>query len=519
MAQLFRELDEHYSAIIRKSVIGVTRDIMRLTGVSEDTKINYNGNIQAQPHVGSTMGSMVDNNPTGKGALFTVEVTEDLKEETILTTPIYYENAVAVFLDKDIDVLIKPVYTKAEISINISARFTDRASAVAWKHSVRMYSSIMRAENLHEITYNWDIPRVFLVLLYQIYQCRDRIAGYADTLDAWLKAKSSVKITTAVNQAGKHPTLAVTENQMGVIGWFDFIGQPDEPEYDKDKGTYTYQFNYRINLDLPIGAYMRYPLMIHNQVLHEKFRPDNVPYRLREKFHTPGVVKVLLDSMAKQYFPVDYALKGLSFPIFDDWLPAQIPVTQNMLLRIMLAIDPDNPTDVIKLDDLGISHHLDPELIAYIANAPEKVLRVGESFLHARLYMNDMPTSQQFLTIDSELNINAVEPLSLRTPHHLLISMLHDFTELSRAARDDLQEYGAVALKYFQILDPTLPSTDIWPTLTQGGRIRKEDFLKIEKHFERRGASHYRHVELSARFVALCTIESHKRGNLDAVGQ
>lgn len=513
MAQLFRPLESSYESMIRSSVLEVTRQVMTLTGLPDSTRLVYPGASEAIAVPGSTMNTPSAANPTQKGGKFTIEVIETLKETNILTTPVYFEDAVAVFLDKALDIVIKPVYTQIEIELKVDARFEDRTSAKQWAHDVRMHSSVLRAENMHEVTYGWHIPKVMLVILYQIYRCRESVAPYGETLKEWMDACLSPKVTAIVNQAGKNETITVSETNIGVIGWFDFTGQPDEPQHDKDTGTWTYTFGYKFAFDIPIGAHMRYPLMIHNRVLHEKFRPSKVPYTLRERYYTPGIVKVLLDSVAKRYNPFEMGqvLPGISHPKFDDWLPSQLPSVHTMLFRIMLAVNLAAPTEVLDLSDMGIGYEFDSDLIAYMRRYPQKLTQMGESFIHVHLYAHSLPLGQEFLSVDSDLSVSSSEALSARLPYHLVVSMVHDVSELSRAAREDLMENGVIALKYFAVLAPELPTMDIWPTLTQGGRITRIEFNRIMAYLDEIRSTHYRHVEYSARFVANCIIETRRK--------
>jgi hypothetical protein len=507
MPKIQLELGETHKSVLRPATLSVVKHLMELTGLPLTTPVNYPGAAESVIQSGSALGDdPLVAAPLASRNLVTIDVTEEYPENWALTTAVDTEDNVVVFLDSDLDVLIKPVYTKSEVTISMRAKFEDRPSAEKWHNQFRRATAMLRTTNIHEITYHWGMPDVASILLYQIHKCRERVAGYGDTLEEYMRAKLSAKATTLTNQAGQQALLAVSETQACVIGWFDFTDQPNKAEYSKETGTWEATFDYKFVYDKPISVHMRYPLMIHNQLISADLRSDTLPYELSRKFLTPSVQRVLFDNMVFNRFPYNHVLNGLSIPKYDEWLPSQQPFTTTMMLRIMLSVGTP-PEDILNLKEMG-SYVLDPLLIAYMEEEAQSNAILGESIVKVTLYAKQMPFSDAYLEITPELDVKAIEPLSLRTPYHLLISIIDDTGTLSRAARDRLMRHGALALKYFTLLDPMLPETIIWPTLTGNGFISNFDFDRIMEYLDQRRSLHYVHGRFAHRLVGNFVIDA-----------
>jgi hypothetical protein len=348
------ELEESQKAITRPATLSVVQRIMKMTGLPATTPINYPDAGGAVIQAGSALGDKSDTAFIGTRELVTIEVTEDDLDNAALTAAVTEEDNIAVFADHALDVIVKPFYRQVEVNIAMTARFKDRPSADKWRNQFKRATSMMRLANLHEVSYHWDLPPAILIILYQIHACREAVAPYGETLTQWIQPHSDIKLTTLVDQAGRNPQAAVAETQAGIVGWFDFEGQPDASTFNQSAGTWESVFTYKFRYNKPLSVVIRYPLMVHNQVLNPAIRPSELPYELDKIFRTQSVQRVLFDCMQYHRNPIGHTLQGISIPTIDDWLPASKPGVCPML-RVMLALAPSNLKLVMNLEnELGV---------------------------------------------------------------------------------------------------------------------------------------------------------------------
>lgn len=495
------ELDESHKSITRPATLGVVQRLLKMTGLPANTPINYPGASGAVQQAGSAIGDVSDAAYISTRDLVTIEVTEDDLENAALTAAVTTEDNIAVFADHTLDVIIKPFYRQVETSINFIARFKDRSSAEKWRNQFKRSTSMMRLANIHEISYHWDLPPTILIILYQIHACREAIAPYGETLQQWLLPHSDIKLTALVDQAGNNALAAIAETQAGVVGWFDFEGQPDSATYNQSTGTWESNFVYKFRYNKPISAVIRYPLMVHNQVLNAAVRPSELPYELDKLFRTESVSRVLFDCMLYHKNQLGHTLPGISIPAIDDWLPRFVHDGYCTILRIMIALDPNNLKLVMNLEhELGV-YSFNALLLQYMKDDPTVLQTIGESIVNVNVHGGWNQLSADQFTIAPDLSISAINDLSLRTPYHVHVTLLVDVWKLSASARARLQNYGALFLAYAAILDPTLVGSSIWPTLTANGFITTFDFNRLMERLAGPGYTDYINGGVGKRLV------------------
>lgn len=460
MPKICLEVPDLTEAMARPIVMQVVRQMVDRIGISLDTPVRFKGSQSAVSVTGSTLDNVDELNRLPPGQRIVIEVTEDYTEDHTLTTAVKRPETLAIFRDAKLGVYLKPVYQKWQVQVNVTLVAPDKTSADTWVMTMRRRATQGVAENLHLVDYHYPLPIPFVVILTELHRLRENKAGYGEDLAAWLRRCLTDRFTSIADQAGNNALLAIRETQQAILGWYDFTATPPKPEKDSDSGSFSVAFTYTFNYDRPESVVMQYPLMVHNQLLDDRFYPNVKPPELEDVVTAPSLSTAILrnftyearNSYAWRAYP------GIPVPYFDDWLPEyELPNVQN-LMRIMLERDDNNPRAILSLDQLGYCSF--PEnALAYMRDNPLGLTTYGESIFHVSLYKGQSLVNSNQLMIGADLGIHVVDELDPRSNYHLTITLLKDIGALSQRALQKLSQHGELALTYTLLLDPNLLDT------------------------------------------------------------
>lgn len=498
MPKVSVQVPEVYESISRPVALEVLRDLMSRTGVPKEATVRYTGiGDLPTPQPGSTLNSSSLDARFSSSTRFAMEVIEEFWAEAPHYQPNLRPEHQVVFKDHATEVYIKPVYQPTEVTITVQGRFIDKTSAIRWRDDLKKMIAAGRVENIHEISYHFPIPREYIVILNKLYEMREAVDGYGDTLGDWLKASFDDRMTVITNLAGRHPTISIAEHQTGIVGWFEFASEPPIPEKENDIGPYTVSFDYKFIYEKCVACAMQYPLVIHNQLVPPNFRDDKRVFHPEQRPNYKSLSRSLTDHYTQVYPEAYDGYVGIPIPHYDDWLPDYRQPGLTDLMRIMLGVDPSDRFALMDLNQLG-NHEIQADAIEYISEYPQGVLQKGESIFQAILYRRRTPQKQDMMTIDENLVLRSTVELSLRENYHMLIGLSYELQALTQAARERLRRRGLFAQKILQILQPNIISLGLLPPLASDGSLPLLPFNKAiqsitERSFYKRTTGQYRH--------------------------
>lgn len=437
MPEFSQTIPEIRESVIRPVVYAVIEDIMAVTGI--DRKRTY---IEIKSPYGTIQvpGSDYQNTHPDKLNVddkIVIEISEEYDSASAGSTAVFYPEQLVIFKDAPLRITMKPIYHTIKTTLAVKYISQDRFTASNWLRTIRN-RAVRDANNprIFGADYHYPIPMEFMVILLKLHAMREGVGGYGDSLGEWFHQCFTPKMTVLANVAGKGSTYAIRENQIGIMGMFSFEDQPPSTEAEDKGGPYTSSFDYTVYYDRPESVAIRYPLMIHNQLVEPMLRAvqkptyfDTVPqenslsYDLFSRFtsHRDG-------GLPYSGYP------GLPIPHFDDWLPNPVTFKKGFRnsVRFMVQIDPMNPRDLLSLTQLG-EWVLKPDVLDYMQKDPSAMLVPYESLFHIELHAGDLLVSNDLLTISPELDIRTTFDLDLRTNYHLILHVLVDFSRLPPA--------------------------------------------------------------------------------------
>jgi hypothetical protein len=331
----------------------------------------------------------------------------------------------------------------------------------------------MRDVNTHVIKYHYLLPAEILILLKDIYTQREAIEPYNEGFVEYFKSKSTDRLTLIGDLVGKDARLGIAETQTRVFGYYDFEPLPDKPEKDNDKGIWTVTLNYKLTYDKPYACHVRYPVMVHNQLLpfaYTAFTDTSVDLN-----------KMVLSFQGSLYamraFEYDTTMNAIvdpqayiKLPEFDDYvIPQAMPGTGTVLMALT-QVENDRKTllNLKELDPIV----LDQDLLDWlIAGEYQYICQRFRSIVQVNLYRNDTLTTSPILTCDSSLNIKSLTDLNLRNQHRIRLSLVTDISYLDSDAIRRLRNNPKVFVKIIGALNELLKNHPDFNNLGDLNRI------------------------------------------------
>lgn len=439
-------LSDLLNTVERPVIFDVVRRVQDLTGISSKTQIRYYGEDAKAAQWNSTIAkNNKQHNLWPVTDNLTIEVEEDYDPNRMIATAREYSEAAYIFFDNDLDIRIKPVRSATDVVIRFKYKARDRNQAIRWRNDIRSKTAKNRDMNMHDITYSYHFPEQYLDILGEIWKMRNNVAGYGDTFEKWFYTNCTDKITQVSNLSGSKVILAITEKQVGVQGLYDFEGVPEKPEKENDEGMWSISFSYKFKYEKPIDTVFHYPVMIHQQLLQEKYRFAEPPYSLQAQWK-----QYTLSGKFFSFFQEDnrtvmaLANRGLDIPAFDQFQPDVVPVSTMRVFTALSAISQEDKRYLFDLDDLG-DFNLDTELLAFIRESEYPYMTgLFQSILQLNLYEDRYLLENNMLSVDSNLKVSATSDLNLRKTYRVRLSLVGDLTLINPAFFARIKKYPKI---------------------------------------------------------------------------
>jgi len=459
MPNLSLPVQETEQSILRPSVFDIVRQVKAITKLPADTPILYPGGSQNMQQPGSAVSTDQGNRTqfSAAGSVM-IEVDEQNTPGSFVTTSVASAEHLPIFLDDKIGVVIKPVYASTDITLNIKFYSKSKTTAERWRSDMVMKTSMMRDANLHQVSYHYLIPAQYLEILKEIHRAREALAGYGQDFPTYLLAHSTRRLTELSNQSGEKTAIGVSETQMRIVGYFDYSEFPDNPEKDDDSGTWMTGFAYKFKFDKAIGCNMRYPVMVHNHVLGENFRPTDKAYDLddhQKSFSLSGKNFNYFEAALQ----IDHYVNtkaNLVIPSFDEFIPTSIPIGTVSIFSALCQISEQDKRSLLNFNELG-DVHVDSDILHFMKESEYPYLTEPyQSILHVSLYRSMHLSNYDAVEVDAALDVRSNVDLSLRVNHRVRFSVVANLALLDKAALDRLRRYPAALVKIVKAINEAL---------------------------------------------------------------
>lgn len=458
MPNIVIPLQDIQDSVERPVIFDIIRQVMDITQISSKTPIMFLGDESHAAQQNSTLTKdPITENRWSYNEKIIIEVDEDYDRNRLLNTYVKQPETNYIFKDENIPIYIKPVYSSSEVKITVKYRTRDKNQANKWRNDMRTKAALMRDINLHEITYHYHLQEQFILILKELYRLRENVDGYNETWDDYFINRLTSKASIVSNLSGTQALWAIAEKQIRVQGYFDFEGVPDKGEKEGDQDNWSIGFTYLFKYEKPIECNMIYPIMIHNQLLSEDYRPKEKTYAIEDQLRTfthSGRVMAEFESDMRSL-----SIKGndgLCIPSFDEFVPGSILPSTVRVVTALTSVIPLDRKNLFNLTDLG-DFSLDPDIINFLMESEYPYLgKDFQSIFTLSLYRESYLTSSNNLKVDKDLNVSSVNDLALRKTHRVRLGLVTDISYLSLEAITRLRNYPLVAEKLIKAINTAL---------------------------------------------------------------
>lgn len=453
MPQALVALPDVYESVIRRIAIDSVSQLARVMRLPPDTMIMLPGNAETIPMNNGSFGECCDpglNYPTD-GRLV-ISFTEEIDEDVTLSQHVGTGESLPVFEDPIRSTVMFPIYRTVTMNLNLQYIAPNQNIAQRWLDEMRSRVSQLRSELYQTLEYHYALPDQVLSLLHEVWSKIESSPAplninFSDYLDEFL-GRPTTTIDTLV---GSHPTRAIVEKQYEVLGWFDFTSSPPVPEKDgNNTGSYVCNVGYQFIYDRPTQLLMRWPLVVHNQVIDKTFHPKEAYQTFRQVDRRVSFFKGNLESFLKgiRYDNIPYAIH----PDIDDWMPSEMDKSVLVFFTGLVVVDNDNPTGVANISRLG-EHTFTPYMLEYIYQQQHTLFDRNTSPFSFRLFENGKErTDITFSFKPGTLELQTDKPLNITKMYHLQLGILRNWLQLTSETRTCLRRYPVVTYTLLRTL-------------------------------------------------------------------
>lgn len=430
-------------SVTRPLIFSILEQVFEITHMSKDTEIYYAGKRGTMSTPGTNIDDSSKDARFGANRYTFVEVDESYNIEAMQEIHIAAAEHAPVFSDVALGLSLRPIYTTSDVTINIRYRSNSETEVSRWMAEMLLRTAAGREMNLHSVSYTYPIPYPFLGLIEHVWELREGIDGYSEPFIEYVAKHSTDRLCLLSNRAGEQRHLAIRERQSRIQGRFDFVGVPDKPTRDDKTGTWELSFGYKFSYQRPDAVHVYYPVIVHNQLLDEKyldFKQYEEDPETRLKRYSKSYEALSLFEGDQNALRTRPPYPYIRIPDFDDYsLDRKIPQGTATIFTALCALD-EGKKELLSLFDID-EYDIHEDLVDYLIAETPWLTRPYASFYNLTLLKNDRSVLWEKVEVDQNLTFSSKEPLSYRDNHRVRFSLVIDMSLLDWEAFLRLSKY------------------------------------------------------------------------------
>lgn len=475
-------LNDVLQTVSRPVVFAVMRELRDIMRISNDAEIRYYGDDGAASQAGSTINIATDTQTQNRWPHvenLTVEVNEVIDPDLAHTVQVMRYDSPPIFFDPGLGVYLWPIYTPKKVEITIQYKAQDRNSAERWANEMRTRYIQGRDVLWHQVNYSYNLPGQILQALLAIHTLREKVAPYGETFEKWLRSCFSERATIVTNLAGEQKELAIAESQVKVQGYFENVLNVSAPSKDADTYSWVSSITYTYTYQQPTGVVMKYPLVVHQQLMPRAFRPPTPIQDFQEAFKQWQVSTGCLEPFgAQNQGLMTMSNEGLVVPSFDTFKPRSIQMATVRAFMGIAGISADDKKSLMDFNVMG-DFRFHTDVLNFIKAVEWQYMCVPyASVIQVTHYEGVRIQEQSEIELSSDLMLSLKQDGDLRTTYRVRIGLVVDFDLLPQAALDRLKQYPLAAIRIIQAINAAIRSRSNHSDIGKS-RMTPEDLNRI----------------------------------------
>lgn len=482
MASFIYSIPSTDRTVTRPMGIKILKEVLRVTDLNpKDFRVKLLGASNAEKIQNGYLNEeddKIDNNPNrlSTDKVLTLEIENTIVGDGV--TPVRYHDHTPIFTDKNLKVMVRPIYSEVETRFNVILSVRDKVEANNWLQEVKrkIYQGVMT--NYHDIDYYYIVPHTITKGLYNIHTLREKVAGYGEDFGHYLKNNFVNNYDIITDVAGGNHIVVIREKQTNIFGFYDFDHEPEQPEKNDDNaGGWNIRFTYTIQYQRPDSLVFDYPLLVHNQLLPDEMinfnRPDHYTTHNGRMGLTQRNAQEIVIQQNKHGMKIS---EGIPDPLFDDWVPPSRPERYIQLSRTMIGINSDDLKTLIDIPEFADSFDFKPNIQRWFKLTKDRIFFKHKDLFYFVLYNDTKILHDKSMTIDDELMIYSKEDLDLRQMYHICVWVLTDISLLSADTWKDLLNNCDIFHEWLEAIYPNTKVEDIKCSIDN--KVDIDDFKK-----------------------------------------
>ncbi len=470
---------ETLETVSRPIIYTILNQVKEITRIPDTTPIIFLGDMDKNIQSSATLEDTNRESKFSSKSLLKIEVEEEVNEEYLVTTAISRLENPPIFYDKSIGVMARPIYSSSKVVISIKYRSTSKTEATRWYNDNRINISNMRDINLHSIPYHYTIPEVVMDLIADSYEMKQAINGDGMEFLPYLQTFLCNKATIVSSLDGANKQFAIADTQTRIVGMFGFDPLPSKPEKEDGIETWQCTFTYTFNYDKPVGLNVIFPVMIHNQLMPNKYIDYSIdPYKLDSvpksfSLSLGSLNQFEIEEVGSRASPINPVLR---LPKVDHFIPLSRVSGTAAIFYALTVLAVDDMKTLLNLTDLDYIV-LDPDFIQFFKDVEYQYLTMPyQSFFNLSIYSNAAMINYEKLVCSPDLTVSYTDDLNLSYNNRIRFSVVTDVQLLNPKAMDRLYGYSpALFGKVIKVINDALRNFPGIPDL--GPASLTEDYI------------------------------------------
>ena len=421
-------------SVTRACIVMVIQDLLSALGLKRNTYLYLDDN--------SVILKIKSQNTPLKGvtdSLYEFVKVTGIEEETA-EGDVPYSNLnsknIPIFLDKELDIDIRPITFRKTITLNFQYGNKDINKIKSLENNLRLMRPSSFGIYYHDLEYSYVLPYFAYKLLEHthVLKCRRHVENNIPTEDfpTFIRNRSDGRFsynTPAIKDISKIE-ISIRERQSGVMGQFELDDFKNIKLEEIDElNAYGINFTYKFTFNFPISLLVSYPILIHNYKLHKAFfgviKSKDISPTNRYSLDNQAMYELFGPKSTSQLATYEPYLR---LPKIDKELTLQQPVGYTKLFTCLLMVDKDNLRDICNVNNMYKAKFTQPYL-SYLRYNKENIGIKYKTIIYFCL-SKDNVWDNTILKMDLDGNLYADKDLDIMSTYRLHGYFLYDLTML-----------------------------------------------------------------------------------------
>lgn len=439
-------LPDVYETIVRSVSVSVLAQLAEFMTLPPTTRAYYPGRTDSVPMNDGIFGNCCESaNAVHFDPEERIEVSysEIAEENFTLSTAVKAQENYPVFWDDTRGIKIRPVRRFVDFRIDFRYQAPNVVVAQRWLDEMRMRYSTGVGDLTLFLEYHYNMPDALKALLKGLYDTQEGSAWpTGESFSEWLQNRLVQPNTEMTTISGNASEFAFYERQVDVVGHFDFINTPEEPQPVSDKsGAYEVNFSYICRYDRPTHLYVEYPMVVHQCPIPKLFRPK---YPLGHNYQQLDRKTTNLRGSLEEAFILAErrGLPYIQYPDTDDWIaPDEFPDRLTFFTGL-ITLDCNDLKYLMDFSSLG-RFKFNPHFTEFFETVGDKAFGYNSLF-DIRLYRNGERLSIPLTMEPGTLKLMSSKELDPRYYYHIQISANGNWLMVPDAVWQGVRRYPTV---------------------------------------------------------------------------